>query len=290
MLLWVLNASSAGHRAEGCPVGCVTASEREEGPLRVMSLNVLHGFPSFDRLSTRLDLVGDEIRRQDADIVCLQEVPRTLQLGSGAAYLARRTGLNHLYGRANGNRWAILFEEGEAILSRYPLRDMVLVELQPRAGFFEHRVVLSATAATPWGDVRVYATHLTHGDPSVNRAQAASLKALVDVTATGPALVAGDLNATEETPQIVALARKWVDVYRTAHPEDEGLTCCVDDLQRGPEGHLRKRIDYIYVVSSGGQEVRVLDARRVLDQPFRVADGWQWASDHVGLLAVLDLE
>jgi exonuclease III len=93
-----------------------------------------------------------------------------------------------------------------------------------------------------------------------------------------------------ETVQIAALAREWVDVYRTAHPEDEGLTCCVDDLDRGPEQRLGKRIDYMYIMPGGGPEMHVLDARLVLDQPFRTADGWQWASDHVGLLAILNLE
>jgi len=74
-----------------------------------MSLNVLHGHPRFEHLARRLDLIAAEIRRQDADIVCLQEVPWTRQLGGGAEYLAQRTGLNYLYLRANGNRWAILF-------------------------------------------------------------------------------------------------------------------------------------------------------------------------------------
>jgi len=76
-----------------------------------------------------LDLIAQEIRRQDADIVCLQEVPWAPHIGSAAQYLAARTGLNHVYFRANGNRWTILFEEGEAILSRYPLRDVTFEEL-----------------------------------------------------------------------------------------------------------------------------------------------------------------
>lgn len=121
---WALNASRVGNQVEGCPKGCAVADERRDGPLRVMSLNMLHGFPRFDRLRERLDLIAEETLHQDADIVCLQEVPWAPHIGGAAQDLAERTGLNHVYFRANGNRWTILFEEGEAILSRYPLRDV----------------------------------------------------------------------------------------------------------------------------------------------------------------------
>jgi endonuclease/exonuclease/phosphatase family metal-dependent hydrolase len=113
--------------------------------------------------------------------------------------------MNHASLRANGNRWTILFEEGEAILSRYPLQDVTCHELRPRAALFEHRVVLQATAVTPQGEVTLFCTHLTHGDPSVNRAQFAALKAYVNQADVGTSIVAGDLNATEDllrdTPQ-----------------------------------------------------------------------------------------
>ena len=254
-----------------------------------MSLNVLHGFPRFEHLSSRLDLVAAEIRRQDADIVCLQEVPWTLRLGSGAKYLADRTGLNYLFLRANGNRWAILFEEGEAILSRYPLRDRVAVELKPAPGLFEHRVALHATAVTPWGDLRVFATHLTTGDPGLNQGQAAALQSFVAATGSGPAVVAGDFNATEASPHIQALARAWVDTYRAANPDDPGLTCCIDDLAAQSEP-LEERIDYLFLVPGPGGEGRVVSSRKILDQPLWVGDGWQWASDHVGLLTTIELE
>ena len=63
---WVLNTSTVG-RPEGCLEGCAQERERRDGPLRVMSLNILHGFPRFEHLPERLNLIADEIRRQDAD-------------------------------------------------------------------------------------------------------------------------------------------------------------------------------------------------------------------------------
>jgi endonuclease/exonuclease/phosphatase family metal-dependent hydrolase len=283
---WVLNVSRPGTRVEGCPQGCAVVGPGDEQFLRVMSLNVLHGFPEFENLIPRLDAIAAEIRREKVDIACLQEVPWTRQLGSGAKYLASETGLNHVYVRANGNRHAILFEEGPAILSRYPLQEPGYIELEPRAGFFEHRVVLRATAETPWGDVDLFVTHLTHGEAAVNRQQASALQQLVSSAGHNFALVAGDFNATEDSAQIGELAGAWVDLYRAANPHDPGLTCCVADPSLGSQEALEKRIDYLFWVprSPGIPEVR---ARVVLDRPFPWAGGWLWPSDHAGVLADL---
>ena len=289
LVVWLLNVSRAGTGVGGCPQGCATAERRREGPLRVMSLNMLHGFPRFDRLQDRLDLIAQEIRRQDPDIICLQEVPWTPRLGSAAQHLAQRTRLNHVYLRANGNRWAILFEEGEAILSRYPLVDVAFLELQPRAGFFEHRVVLAATAITPWGEVPVFVTHLTNGDPVVNRAQAEYLLDFVTTPEQGMGIITGDFNATEESAQIKAIAARAVDSYRAVHPDDPGFTCCIDDLASPEDELLEERIDYVFLLTGPQSGARVVSCQRVLDQSCQISDHWQWASDHIGLLAVISL-
>ena len=248
---------------------------------------MLHGFPRFRYLDRRLTIIASEIRQLDPDIVCLQEVPWRPGLGTAAHYLARETGLNHLYLRANGNRWAILFEEGEAILSRYPLRDPGFVELAPRAGFFEHRVALRATAETPWGAVQVFVTHLTHSDPETNQGQIAALKSYVEGSAAGGrAIVAGDFNATEDSPQIRELG--WIDTYRIAHPGDQGPTCCVDDLTAGPDEYLKMRIDYVFETGDS-EELRVVDSRRVFAEPYGTRAAWLWASDHGGVLTILSV-
>ena len=286
---WILNVSRPGNRVEGCPEGCVTANPRRDGPLRVMSINMLHGFPRFHHLPERLAVIAGEIERLDADIVCLQEVPWAPPVGSAARYLADRTGLNHAYLRANGNRWAILFEEGEAILSRYPLQEVTFMELRPRAGFFEHRMVLEVTVATPWGDVTVFVTHLTNGDPEVNRAQADSLITFVNSGVHDLAIIAGDFNATEDSPQIQFITQRAADIYRLANPQSEGLTCCVGDLTSGTTEPLEKRIDYLFLLADPQQEVRVADCQVVLDHPFRTAGGWLWASDHAGIFTSLTM-
>jgi endonuclease/exonuclease/phosphatase family metal-dependent hydrolase len=287
--VWILNTSRVGS-PEGCPENCAKVALGDEPVLRVMSLNVLHGFSRFENLPERLALIAEEIRSQDVDIVLLQEIPWTLRLGNGAKYLSDRTGLNFLYLRANGNRWTILFEEGEAILSRYPLSEPVFAELRPRSGFFEHRVVLVAKASTPWGEIWLCVTHLTDGKDAYNRDQANSLMTFVEGLADSPKVIAGDFNALEDSPQIQALNHHWVDTYRSANPVDDGYTCCVDDLSADPSERLEKRIDYIFLAPGSGSSVRVVSSQRVLKQPFRRCGRWLWASDHIGLLTIIELD
>jgi hypothetical protein len=125
------NASKPGQEIEGCPRGCASISPNQDNVLRVMSLNMLHGFPQFEAIQSRLDLIASEILRVEADIVCLQETPWSRQTASAAGYLSKMTALNYVYLRANGNRKVIFFEEGSAILSRYPLIGLTHKELEP---------------------------------------------------------------------------------------------------------------------------------------------------------------
>lgn len=273
---------------EGCPEGCAATADRSAGSLRVLSLNMLHGFPRYIDLQLRLDLIASEISRLDADVILLQEIPWTIWTGNGAKYLAEKIGYNYLYYRANGNNKLIFFEEGEAILSRFPLKEMIFTELRPRAGFFESRVSLGATAITPWGEVRLFVTHLTDKDPQVGEGQAETLRSFVEMHTEGIGVVAGDFNALEGSPQIMDLAGVWMDTYRLAHPNDPGLTCCIDDLQSGPEEALEERIDYIFLVNQGKEGGEVIRSQHTFYHPFRVGEGWQWASDHTGLMVEID--
>jgi endonuclease/exonuclease/phosphatase family metal-dependent hydrolase len=246
---------------------------------------MLHGFPRFENLDIRIDLIAQEIKRLDADVVLLQEVPWTSKTGNVAESLSQRLGYNYLYYRANGNKSLIFFEDGEAILSRFELMETVFTELQPGMGFFEHRVALGATAVTPAGEVALFVVHLTDKDPRVGEGQAESLMRFVEGQTSGTALVAGDFNASDDTPQIKELASAWTDTYRVMHPKDEGLTCCIDDLKASPDEPMEKRIDYIFLVHQSGE---IISAEHAFYNPFRMSEGWQWASDHTGLMVEIN--
>jgi endonuclease/exonuclease/phosphatase family metal-dependent hydrolase len=278
--LFVLNASTPGRQVVGCLEGCGNPADRQAGGLRAVSLNMLHGIPRFTDLDARLQLIAAEVQLLDADVIILQEVPWRLGRENTAETLAQMLGFNYLYLRANGNKSLITFEEGEAILSRFPLSDVVFTELEPPVDIFQNRVVLGATAVTPWGEVRVFGTHLTHNNPQVNQRQIEALRQFVEANTTGFTVVAGDFNAWEDTPQMENLANAWTDTFRQAQLGDAGLTCCIDDLTN-PDEALEMRIDYIFLVNFRGELIR---ADHAFYRPFQAGEGWQWASDHTGLV------
>lgn len=286
LVLFLLNVSKPGTEVEGCLDGCAVLDEREPGVLRIVSLNLLHGFPRFEDLVTRLDVFVDQVQALDADIILLQEVPWNRSTPNAASYLAARLGMNYLYFRANGNRQAISFEEGEAILSRFPLKSPVYLELRPRAGFFEHRVVLGAEVETHIGDISVFVTHLTNGEPGTNSDQVNSLLEHVQAHGKLPKVIAGDFNAGPSSSQIKELTRSWTDAFNAVSPEHDGFTCCIVDLH-DPNQQPDKRIDYVFLGGDAADEFDLLDAQLVFDQPVRLEDGWLWVSDHVGLMVTL---
>ena len=289
--IWQLNVSKPGTEIIGCPVDCALEVEAlQTEPLHILSFNMLHGFPDFTYLEQRTTLLMQEIGRLDLDIVLLQEVPWTKEHGHIAQKLAQQGGFNYAYLRANGNRALIGFEEGSVILSRYPLTNMSFTELRPPATFYENRIVIHATVEGPQGPVDLFVTHLTHGKDTVNEAQTESLIAFVQEEAMYPAIVAGDFNAVEDSPQIMKLANIWQDSYRLAHPDDSGETCCVTNLINSSANELQTRVDYLFLMPTAKQTFNVIDIQRLFAEPFETANGRLWLSDHAGLLATIAIE
>jgi endonuclease/exonuclease/phosphatase family metal-dependent hydrolase len=287
VVVYVVNASIPGRRVEGCASECATALERQPGPLRVASLNMLHGFPGFKNLPDRIELIAADIRRLDADVVLLQEVPWTIMTGNAAATLARELGYNYVFFRAEGNKYLILFETGQAILSRFPLKDPRRTSLPPQVNLFESRVALAAIALTPQGELTLVDTHLTNLDTQKNLGQAHSLLSFVGSLPANLILVGGDFNASEDSPQIHLLASTWTDAFRAIHPDEAGLTCCIDDLNTGPGELLEERIDYQFLAGTRSGNARLVKATLAFNQPAKQNDHWQWPSDHIGLLVEL---
>jgi len=112
----------------------------------------------------------------------------------------------------------------------------------------------------------------------------------VETSSKYPAIVAGDLNATEDSPQILAMSKHWIDSYRAANPEDAGLTCCISDLGSDASEPLEKRIDYLFLAPGNDSALGIKSSQRIFDQPYSVPWGWQWASDHVGIMSTVSTE
>lgn len=214
------------------------------GNLRVLTANLWHDYPLHRDLEARWEYLATAIRSEQVDIACLQEVPSTGTISNRAWWLGEELGAAYVYGRANGNQHVLGFEEGVAIISRHPLRDPRLVEIQPQASPFEHRAVLRAIAETPAGDIAIYCAHLTIGRQT-GAAQIAWLYDFIERDSDGmTAIIAGDFNAGESSPPMRELALAWTDTYRAANPTSSSLTFSLDLPLVGPV--FSARYDYIF--------------------------------------------
>jgi endonuclease/exonuclease/phosphatase family metal-dependent hydrolase len=161
----------------------------QPGSLSVLSLNLALR-EEVDHIVSELTAIG----AQRADLILLQEVVQRAHTPDVASQLAARLGLDATYRPAFtlGPERTV----GLALLSRYPARDLRVIDLKPVALGFRsrNRIALGAVVDTPAGPVRVYNVHL---DTRINIEQRLEQIGVVarDVEATGgPALVGGDFN------------------------------------------------------------------------------------------------
>jgi len=286
-------------------VACPIAADTPGAPrsLRSVTFNVLHGgvssglFGNGQDLDRRLEIAADELRGLDADVIGLQEASVGLGRGNVARRLADRLALHYVHTlttvRFFGNEFlghvavgTINFAEGPAILSRYPIVAWQAWDL-PRCGrWYDPRVLLHAVLDTPWGRISAFSTH-TAGDPCQTRRVAELVASRRDSL---PAVLMGDLNASEDSPAIAVLTNGagLVDAFRAANPTDPGLT--VWQKVDAPYPMARRRVDYVFLAPGHGFAGQVRASRVVLNTPQRWADGrLLWPSDHYAVLADLDV-
>lgn len=181
------------------PTAAAPATDR----LRALQLNALHGYPDSEgrlvvqeRPSDRLrraEQLAAEVSRLQPDVVVLQEAWCAVGEGCLADRLARKLGFHAVYARANGSlRW-LGFEEGSAILSRFPIAKPRVWPLGPDRDAFERRIALTARIDHPQLPFELVGAHLANGDTDLAAAQAAGLLERLGESER-PVLVAGDLN------------------------------------------------------------------------------------------------
>lgn len=246
------------------------------GGLTFLSANLWHDWPRYRRIAERLESFARLVEQVQADVLLLQEVARTPHFYADE-WLHQRLGMDCVYSRANGHAGGIGFEEGLAVFSRFPLRSPRLQQLGSGRNPFVRRLALGAAVATPCGDLFTFSVHLGLRRRQ-NAHQLAHLRAWVaNVAGRTPALIAGDFNAHENSPQIGHARAEWLDTFRHLHPGADGTT---HEL-RWPWGRFihRARLDYIFL-HPGASRWQVLEARHLQ------AEG-EAHSDHHAVLARL---
>ncbi len=212
-------------------------------PLTIISANLWHDWPLYRRLPERLESFAKAVEQHRADIIMLQEVPRTSHLIADE-WLTARLGMYSLYARANGDA-QVGFEEGLAVFSRYPLQQPQVHLLQPGAIPFVRRLALAALVDTPCGRLWTISVHLALLK-AANRRQYVSLRQFVDQFGDElPIIIGGDFNAHEECPHIKSSRTSWLDTFRQSNPFGDGTTHGLRFLHRNTLH--RRRLDYIFL-------------------------------------------
>lgn len=243
--------------------------------LKVATYNI-HGGRNNDG---KLDLQGiaDVIKVIDPDVIALQEVDRNTRRAGKvdqAAELSRLTGLkHHIFCAALGIHGG---EYGIALLSRFPISSVETNKL-PKVTKVEDRVALrvlvQADADKP---LTFIATHLDNADETNRVLQAGVLAGMVPKDGA-PAILMGDINATEERPPIDMLRSSWTLVeqpFKTFSAEMPKIK--IDHVLYAPGSSFR------VVGASAGGAIRPGDSK------------WlaliRLASDHLPVVAELDLK
>lgn len=228
--------------------------------IRVLTYNIHHG----EGVDGKLDLprIGRVIRDAKPDIVSLQEVDvRTERLKGRDTVreLERLTGLRGVFGESmpfqGGGYGNAVLVSGQVLGSRvFPIpaspnmepRSLLLVETRP------YRCA---------EDIAFLATHLDHRSETDRMAGAD----MANLPVSLPAILAGDLNTTADSPVFGVLMKEWGNASSVEQPTI-------------PVNEPKKQIDFVLFRPKA--QWKVIDVK-VLDEAV--------ASDHRALLAVLRL-
>ena len=280
----------------------MTVSQSQADTVRVVTFNLLHGGPwsgligNGADLDERLELVVEQLAALRPDVVALQEASLGGNRGNIAERLGRALGIEWIHAPTTsqvfGIEWldraitsAIRFNEGPAVLSRFPIVGSEIVALPRCANRLFPRVLLRVEVRTPHGPLDFYSTHTSRDDCQLRR-----VAELVGARRGPlPAIVAGDFNTRESADAYAELlAAGFVDAFRAVNPSATGLTSRQDVYAARPT--VARRIDFVFVVPGGNGAPRVLESRVVLDIPRQRPDGTTlWPSDHYGVLAVIEI-
>ena len=240
-----------------------SAAPESDGSIVALTYNIHHGAGMDGRID--LPRLARVIQSVKPHVVALQEVDKMTSRSAGvdqAAELGRLTGMEVRYGSSMDYQGG---QYGNAILSRLPIVDFKVVPL-PGSPEREPRSLSVAELRLPGEDNQAtflfLATHLDHTSDSADRLMAGKrIQELAAQRPTMPTLLAGDLNATPDSPLLRLLEPDWAGGDAEAN------------LFTSPAQNPVRQIDYIlYRPAEAWQVVE----SRVLDEPV--------ASDHRPLM------
>lgn len=251
--------AGAGHRASAEP------------EISLVTLNLYHDKADWPK---RLPLIVAELRRLKPDVIALQEVLGHEKLRNQAQVLAETLGYEYAFSSTDPESSPRRY--GNALLTRRPILATHWIRLEP---LDDARTALHLRLAFGERIVNVYTTHLhwTDAGGAIRERQVAGLMRFVADTADGaPSLIAGDLNAVANAPELKALANGFVDAYAAVHPRESADAKANSTLNLAY--YPPKRIDHVFLQRD---KFAPIAAEVILN---RARDG-VWPSDHYGVHA-----
>lgn len=239
----------------------ISAMADDSKAIRILSYNIHHGVGMDRRLD--LERISEVIKSVSPDVVSLQEVDQGTGRSNGveqAKELARLTGMNYVFGASmkyGGGKY------GNAVLTKFDIEksDVLPLPGEPRSALCVTLKVDGKTLES--GRFIFVATHLdTKKEP---RLKSVPLLEKYFANQTLPIILAGDLNATPESPTMQEFLKQWENVT------DEKA------FFTSPAERPSKQIDY--VLSRNTQGWKCIE-RQVLDEAI--------ASDHRPVFVVLE--
>ena len=224
--------------------------------LRVMTWNLWWRFGPWEE---RRHAIAAVVAAQQPDVLLVQEV-----WGTGSSSLAHELAADLGYHVALtddpfGGR-DVGFHN--AIVSRWPLDEVVSHPLPGPDGLPGHRRVLAAQVATPWGAWRVMSTHFDYrfDQSDVRQAQASELLRLIaadrgDPDTTLPVVVGGDFNAVPDSDEMRLLTGRSAGPVANLVMTDgwehvgdgPGYTWRHDNPYQAETAWPNRRLDYVLV-------------------------------------------
>src|ERR1051325_10942857 len=185
-----------------CVLLLSTLSASANTPLRVLSWNIQFG-QGTDGI-TNYDRIAAWLARMNPDVIALCEMPPD-NIPTLVSLLNQKTGRSwnsHFVPKAPG------IAEGNLILSTYTFSSTSSRYLSYT------RSIAQATINVDGRNINFFATHLDHTSSILRQTEAQELISWTSGFAT-PRIVAGDMNAANDTPEVLSLLNvyrdSWVD-------------------------------------------------------------------------------
>jgi endonuclease/exonuclease/phosphatase family metal-dependent hydrolase len=261
--------------------------------LRILTLNIWNLSGDW---SSRRHAILALLRRCEPDVVCLQEVVAN-ERGNQADWLASELGGWSVAYAGEPPHAAADVRFGNAVVSRWPITASSWAHLpyEPDEQEVRRLVVHARTEG-----IDVFSTHLSWQlhDAALRERQVQELTRFISKQAgesdpLGP-VVAGDFNAEPDSTAIRYLtglgsldgaSTYFQDAWRLAGDGGPGLTWSNRNPHAVVDQEPDRRIDYIFSGFHGRTGMgRPVECAVVADEPVEGV----WASDHFGVLAVLE--